>query len=170
MSYDRSNRSFWCKARQIVRSLLLLISVGLPLAVSARASAGEPFFFIQLTDPQFGMCAKNANVEQDTANFEFAMATANRLKPAFVIVTGDLVNKPGDIAQTSEYLRIAAKLDRSIRLYNVPGNHDVGNDPTPESIAAYTAKFGPDHYSFRQGDLIGVVLNSNLISSPKDAP
>jgi serine/threonine-protein phosphatase CPPED1 len=52
----------------------------------------------------------------------------------------------------------------------LPGNHDVGNDPTPESIAAYTAKFGPDHYSFRQGDLIGVVLNSNLISSPKGAP
>ena len=136
----------------------------------ARAEDAKPFFFIQLTDPQFGMSANNANFEQETANFEFAIATANRLKPAFVIVTGDLTNRTADPAQTSAYLRIAAKLDRSIRLYNVPGNHDVRNEPTPETIAAYTARFGPDHYTFRQGSMLGVVLNSSLIQSPKTAP
>ena len=117
----------------------------------ARAEAAEPLFFIQLSDPQFGMYADNADFQQETANFEFAIATANRLKPAFVIVTGDLVNKAGDKAQADEYLRIAAKLDRSIPLYQLPGNHDIGNEPTPESIAAYVARFGPDHYSFRCG-------------------
>ena len=89
---------------------------------------------------------------QETANFEFAIATANRLKPAFVIVTGDLVNKADEKGQADEYLRIAAKLDRSIPLYQLPGNHDVGNDPTPESIAAYTARFGTaavDHDTHR---------------------
>jgi serine/threonine-protein phosphatase CPPED1 len=136
----------------------------------ARAEAAEPLFFIQLSDPQFGMFAANADFQQETANFEFAIATANRLKPAFVIVTGDLVNKAGDKAQADEYLRIAAKLDRSIPLYQLPGNHDIGNEPTAESIAAYVARFGPDHCSFRCGSILGLVLNSGLIQSAKGAP
>lgn len=135
----------------------------------ARVEAAEPLFFIQLSDPQFGFCAKNADCLQETANFEFAIATANRLKPAFVIVTGDLVNKPTEKGQADEYLRIAAKLDRSIPLYQLPGNHDVGNDPAPESIAAYTARFGRDYYSFRSGSVIGLVLNSSLMRSSKGA-
>ena len=136
----------------------------------ARAEAAEPLFFIQLSDPQFGMYAQNAHFQQETANFEFAIATVNRLKPAFVVVTGDLVNKAGDKAQADEYLRIAGKLDRSIPLYQLPGNHDIGNEPTPESIAAYVARFGPDHCAFRCGPVTGLVLNSGLIQSAKGAP
>ena len=153
---------------QHLRRGLLLIPAILLILGTAQAPAAEPWFFIQLTDPQFGMYAQNADFQQETANFEFAIATANRLKPAFVIVTGDLIHKTGDKPQADEYQRIAAKLDRSIPLYQLPGNHDVGNDPTPESIAAYTARFGPDHYTFRSGSLLGVVLNSALIHSPKD--
>jgi hypothetical protein len=39
--------------------------------------------FIQMSDPQFGMFTKDASFEHETVNFEFAIATANRLKPAF---------------------------------------------------------------------------------------
>src|SRR5258706_4369971 len=52
--------------------------------------------FIQMSDPQFGMFSKDADYVHETANFEFAVAAANRIKPAFVIVTADLTNKPGD--------------------------------------------------------------------------
>jgi serine/threonine-protein phosphatase CPPED1 len=83
---------------------------------------------MQMSDPQFGMYTADKGFEQETANFEFAIATASRLKPAFVVITGDLINKPGDPAQTAEYHRIAAKLDKRIKLYNVAGNHDVAND------------------------------------------
>ena len=38
--------------------------------------------FIQMSDPQFGMFTKDASFEHETVNFEFAIATANRLKPA----------------------------------------------------------------------------------------
>ena len=117
---------------------------------TAQAPADAPFFFLQFSDPQFGMFTADKDFAQETANFEFAIASANRLKPAFVVVTGDLVNKAGDPAQIAEYHRIAAKLDRTIRLYNVPGNHDLENTPTPETVAAYTRAFGPDHYAFTQ--------------------
>jgi 3',5'-cyclic AMP phosphodiesterase CpdA len=132
---------------------------------------GAPFlFFLQMSDPQFGMHSKNRDFAQETANYEFAIATANRLKPQFVIVCGDLVNKPGDALQIAEYRRISAKLDKGIHMYHVAGNHDVGNEPTPDTLAAWKKIFGPDHYSFREGELYGIVLNSSLIHSPQNAP
>src|SRR3954454_25255729 len=90
------------------------------------AWGGEPFSFIQMSDPQFGMFTKNQGFEHETANFEFAVAAANRMKPAFVVITGDLINDSGNAAQAAEYHRIAAKLDTRIKLFSVPGNHDVG--------------------------------------------
>ena len=126
--------------------------------------------FIQMSDPQFGMFAKDANFVHETANFEFAIAAANRVKPAFVIVTGDLTNNASDPAQVAEYKRIAAKLDPAIKLYSVAGNHDVGNEPTPQSLAAYRERYGPDYYSFRSGGIYGIVLDSNLEKGAEKVP
>jgi 3',5'-cyclic AMP phosphodiesterase CpdA len=162
-AHDRVTRR-----RGVVAALLVLVVA--VAAVRAPAPASAPFFFIQLSDPQFGMFTADTNFVQETANFEFAVATVNRLRPAFVIVTGDLVNKAADAAQIAEYRRIVARIDPGIAVYNVAGNHDVGNVPTPASIAAYTRVFGPDHYTFRSGDLLGIVLNSSLIHSPGGAP
>ena len=123
-------------------------------------------FFIQASDPQFGMYTKDANFRQETANWEFVIANVNRLRPAFLIVTGDLTNKTGNADEIAEYKRIDAKLDKSIHLYSVPGNHDVENDPTPATLAAYRKNFGPDYYSFREGAVYGIVLDSSLFKAP----
>ena len=149
------------------RLRLLLVALG--LACAGRGAAAEPFFFIQLSDPQLGMFTENKDFAQDAANFEFAVAAVNRLRPAFVVITGDLVHKPGDAAQIAEYRRIAAKIDPAIPVYNIAGNHDVENAPTPASLAAYAKIFGADRYVFRHGGLIGVVLNSSLIHTPEKA-
>jgi len=142
-----------------MRSVLLFL-------LAARVFAAEPFFFIQASDPQFGMFASDKNFAQETANWAFSVANVNRLRPAFLIVTGDLVNTTGDSAQIAEYLRINTSVDPSIHIYNVPGNHDVGNEPTPESIAAYRKNIGPDYYSFREGPIYGIVLNSSYLKAP----
>ena len=139
-------------------------------ADSARAAADTPFFFIQLSDPQLGMFTENKDFAQDAANFEFAVAAVNRLGPAFVVVTGDLVHKPGDAAQIAAYRSIVAKIDSSIPVYNIAGNHDVKNAPTPESIAGYEKIFGPDRYTFNHRSVTGIVLNSSVIHSPQEAP
>ena len=136
----------------------------------ASAVHADSYFFIQMSDPQFGMYTENRDFKQETANFEFAIETANRLKPAFVVVTGDLVNKAGDTAQIAEYKRIAAKLDRSIPLYSVPGNHDTTNEPTAASLAAYRERFGRDYYSFRSHDMEGIVLDGSIIKAPGNVP
>ena len=150
-----------------VAVVLVAIAFGLGLAGQPAAPAA-PFFFIQLTDPQLGMTTNNADFVQETANLEFAVATANRLRPSFVIVTGDLVNKTGDGAQIAEYQRILGRLDPAIRAYHIPGNHDVGNEPTSETLAAYTKRFGPDYFSFTIGGFVGIAIDSCLVHTPKN--
>jgi serine/threonine-protein phosphatase CPPED1 len=129
-----------------------------------------PPTFIQMSDPQFGMYDQNKSFSHETANFEYAIAAANRMKPQFVVVTGDLVNQSSSTEQVAEYKRIAARLDPAIRLYSVPGNHDVGNQPTPESLARYRESFGPDYYTFRAGEIEGIVLDSNLEAGAEKVP
>jgi 3',5'-cyclic AMP phosphodiesterase CpdA len=143
----------------------LILLVFLTFLVHAQ----DPVFFMQISDSQLGMFSDNHDVQQEVANFEFVVANVNRLKPLFLINCGDLINKAGDTQQTSEYLRIEGKIDKSIPYYQVAGNHDVGNDPTPESLAAYRRTFGPDYYSFRQGPVFGIVLNSSLYKAPAKA-
>ncbi len=153
-----------------MKKLAALILLAFLALAPVRAAADEPFFFIQLSDPQLGMFTENKDFVQDAANFEFAVTAVNRLRPAFVVVTGDLVHKPGDSAQIAEYRRIVAKIDPSIPVYNIAGNHDVQNVPTPESLAGYTKIFGPDRYTFSFRSVTGIVLNSSVIHSPQEAP
>ncbi len=145
-----------------LRLMLLLLLSGWP----ARLFSAEPFFFIQLSDPQMGMFSGDQDVAQDAANFEFVVKAVNRLKPAFVVVTGDLVNKPGDVGQIATYHRIVRQIDPSIPVYNVAGNHDVQNVPTPASLSDYGKNFGADHFVFSHQGFVGIVLNSTVIHSP----
>lgn len=145
-----------------MRPILFLLTAPLLFA--------QPKFFIQGSDPQFGMYTKDADFVQETANFEFFIANVNRLKPQFVVITGDLTNdltnNDAKAGQITEYHRIARKLDPAIKLYNVAGNHDVGNDPTPQTLASYRKNWGPDYYTFDSGDIRGIVINSSLLKAP----
>jgi 3',5'-cyclic AMP phosphodiesterase CpdA len=138
----------------------------LGLVITFQSFAQAPFFFVQTTDPQFGMFAEDRNFTQETTNWEFVVSNVNRLHPAFLVVCGDLTNKAADANEIAEYKRINAKLDPAIHLYSVPGNHDVGNEPTPASLGAYRKNYGKDYYSFREGPVYGIVLNSNLMKAP----
>ena len=173
-SAHHPSRNLPKRKRGLMLKRIAVMAAALAAVAATSAWRGsqpaERFYFIQLTDPQLGMYRADSDFVQDAANLEFAIASVNRLHPAFVVITGDLVNKPGDSAQVAAYHRITGKLDRSIMLYSLPGNHDIGNIPTPATIARYRRQFGPDHYVFRSGALAGVVLNSSLLQQPDSAP
>ena len=149
--------------------LAILASIAMlpPLAV---AQSQQPWFFAVLSDPQFGMYAKDQNFTQETANLEFVVSNLNRLHPRFVVICGDLVNRTADAAEIAEYKRVVHELDPSIPVYYVAGNHDVGNIPTATTIAGFRASIGPDYYTFSAGGILGVVLDSSLIQSPQSDP
>ncbi len=155
------------KLRSILMAALsgILVLTG---CVSTRQTKEDSFSFIQMSDPQFGFFDENRSFEKETQNFTKAIQEANRLHPSFVIVTGDLVNRPFDTAQIREYHSVVSKIASDIPLYSVAGNHDVGNKPSPENIAAYNIAFGPDYYSFHCKSMLGIVLNSVYLSAPNN--
>src|SRR5665213_337724 len=139
-----------------MRRFLLALSF-FAMLLPAAAQSQQPWFFAVLSDPQFGMYAKDKNFTQGTANLEFVVANLNRLHPRFVVICGDLVNRAGDTAEIAEYKRILRELDPSIPVYSVAGNHDVGNVPTPATLAGFRAAIGQDYYTFSEGDIFGIV-------------
>ena len=131
----------------------------------------EPYFFIQMADPQLYW-----------GPLEFwkkAIACANALKPAFVVVCGDLLNCHGSAAKrdykkdeqrAKDYLDTAVGLDKRIGLYNLAGNHDVCNTPTPKTLEWYTRRFGKLWYTFGRGGDFFMAVESDLIKNPSGAP
>jgi 3',5'-cyclic AMP phosphodiesterase CpdA len=116
------------------------------------------------------MYAKDKDFLQEKANLEFVIANLNRLHPDFVVVCGDLTNRTGDEDEITAYKAILQKLDSTIPVYNVAGNHDVGNLPTASTLATYRADYGPDYYVFHYAHILGIALDSNLIRSPDHVP
>lgn len=99
----------------------------------------------------------------EISRFEKAIQGANILKPAFVIITGDMVQDPNNLEQVKEVERICKKLDVNIPLFFAPGNCDVGNSPTHEMLTLYRERFGKDYYSFDHEQLHFLVLNTPII-------
>jgi serine/threonine-protein phosphatase CPPED1 len=153
-----------------MRHLLAILASIMMLPPLGVAQSQQPWFFAVLSDPQFGMYAKDKNFTQETANLEFVVANLNRLHPHFVVICGDLVNRTAEPAELAEYKRVVREVNPLIPVYYVAGNHDVGNIPTAATIAGFRASIGPDYYTFSADGMLGVVLDSNLIRAPRDDP
>ncbi len=153
------------------------------------------FFFIQMSDPQFGMFARLSGMDEErireslqrngwnirpapkttgfaeeTVLYEKAIAAANRLMPAFVVISGDMVEDRNDPRQLAELRRITAGLHPRIPVYWAPGNWDVGNTPTLRTLEEYRGNFGDDYYSFQHGGSSFIVLNSCVAFDDSQVP
>ncbi len=127
-----------------------------------------PFFFIQMADSQFGMANRPHDFRQETVWFSRAIEHCNRLKPAFVAVCGDLIDRACDEAQTAALFREAARLDRNIPLHLVCGNHDILDIPNPDTLSWYRQGFGTDMYSVQDRGCRMIVLNTATIYAPQN--
>jgi 3',5'-cyclic AMP phosphodiesterase CpdA len=154
--------------------LLAVLSVLVPLSrvqgAEAPRNPGKKqalFTFIQIADPQLGFLEENRGFARDSARLSRAVDHVNRLRPRFVVVTGDLVNRVGDAAQAAECSKVLRKISPSISVHFTAGNHDVGDFPTPESIAWFRKTFGPDHEAFEVEGWRFISLDSGVILRPR---
>lgn len=112
--------------------------------------------------------------EAEAENLKIAISAINRLRPRFVIVSGDLTHAaPGEpmyAAQAEALRKSMARVSDSIPVLYLPGNHDIGNEPTEASLAEYRVRFGADYYGFWYGGLRCIVLNSTLMIKPHCLP
>lgn len=141
-----------------------IILIFLTLVINSIYGQDNPFFFIQLTDTQFGMY-DSKNIEKETELYEKAVEHINRLKPDFVVITGDLVNKPDSEEQLTEFKRITKLISSEIPVYVLPGNHDVKNKPDRESIKYYLDTYNYQWFSFEHNSSQFIGLNTSIIKS-----
>jgi hypothetical protein len=72
--------------------------------------------------------------------------------------------------QVQDFKEYMSLIDASIPLVCVCGNHDVGDRPTPDTIALYRSRFGDDYLCFWVDGVRCLVLNTQLYKNPDDAP
>jgi 3',5'-cyclic AMP phosphodiesterase CpdA len=116
---------------------------------------------------------KSDSFEEEQRRFAAAIAEANRIKPDFVAVLGDMVMQWDDARQVEAVRSVASQLDPAIPIHWAAGNHDVGVDfftPTPESLEAYRSVYGKDYFAFHHGTTAFAVINSPLFDRPDGAP
>jgi 3',5'-cyclic AMP phosphodiesterase CpdA len=156
----------------ILQKLIKKITISLALfctiagtAAGQKKSLDAPWFFIQLTDPQFGMFENNEGFEKETVLYEKAVAEINKLNPDFVVITGDFVHNGKSTEQNSEFKRITAKINPEIPVYFTPGNHDIGQVPDEESLKRYRKNYGDDRFSFQHKGSAFIGFNSSYIKA-----
>jgi 3',5'-cyclic AMP phosphodiesterase CpdA len=132
---------------------------------SQKKNSSSPFFFIQVTDPQFGMFESDKGFGKETELYEKAIKAINRLNPDFVVITGDLVNNKEDELQKAEFKRITSEINSEIPVYYSPGNHDIGESPSKNDISSFLSNYGHDRFAFLQKKTLFIGLNSCLIKS-----
>ncbi|XP_045675622.1 serine/threonine-protein phosphatase CPPED1 isoform X1 [Phyllostomus hastatus] len=144
-----------------------------------------PFYFIQGADPQFGLMKAWATGDCDNGGDEWeqeirltkqAIQAINKMnpRPRFFVVCGDLIHAmpgaPWRKEQTEDLQRVLRNVGSEIPLVLVSGNHDVGNTPTPETVAEFQQTWGDDYFSFWVGGVLFLVLNSQLLYDASRCP
>lgn len=142
------------------------------IAISLIAWAQQPaigkcvgkngFTFFQVTDPQLGYHSKDKNLQWTIDNLETVVARINEAKPSFVIITGDLIHRHFKSEQVEAYRQAIKKVDRSIPVFHLPGNHDMPKY-ADEPRKQYLDNFGYDKFSFEYGDYGFIGINSNAL-------
>ncbi|MBN2514105.1 MAG: metallophosphoesterase [Sedimentisphaerales bacterium] len=143
---------------------ILLVCLAVMCVVSCRAQSVkvqpvEEFTFVQVCDPQLGF----SEYKKDKESFRQAVRQINALRPELVVVCGDMVNTADDRSYT-DFKAIVNGL--SMPYYCVPGNHDVGNEPTTASLQTYRQRLGQDYFVVEHKGAAFIFVNTQLWKNP----
>jgi 3',5'-cyclic AMP phosphodiesterase CpdA len=96
-------------------------------------------------------------LEGDRRRFLAAIRQANALRPAFVIVSGDVTHRraPEEYAALEPCL---AEIESPFTI--TPGNHDLLSPDDWEGLEAFRERFGPDYSRFAFGGAEFLCLNA----------
>lgn len=150
----------------ICLGLICLIAAGcspLPDAIEKKSEAAAGFSFIFMGDTQ-----ADPETEDYTAWGQLLKrAAAEKSKPVFIMISGDLVNDGSDQAEWKRFFAAGGNALKKLHLYPAPGNHD--------STSLYKSIFylpdnGPENYketfySFDYGEVHFTILDSNEMES-----
>lgn len=142
------------------------------------AEKEEPdFTFAVVADPQIGWAYSGNNCGGQIMDYKWAETVnmLNVINPAFAVVVGDLVDSRGNADAIAYYKSVASELKPSIPLYQLPGNHDVGDTPTPSTYEFWRTTFSSSGtanpwFSFTYGNNLFICLDSMVLKNPSGNP
>jgi len=136
-------------------------AVGSCVPTLRKSPEDKTFTFAQISDTQLGFGING--YEHDINSFKQAVKQINVLNPDFVVICGDLVNNISE-KTFADFNKIKAGF--TMPCYCAPGNHDVGNAPTPESLEYYRKVIDKDYYAFEHKGYTFVIVNTQLWKAP----
>lgn len=143
--------------------------------------ADRPYVIVQLADVQLGFTAADVSQQNGTEyvndlSFEIeclerAVAKVNEIKPDAVVFTGDQVHRSWDKEQHDSFMAVVARLDRDIKVFYLPGNHDVVIEEGRVDSSPFTDLYGADRFCHSENGVKLVGVNTNLIkyNDPSEA-
>ena len=152
-----------------MKRILSILSVALAFA----GCASKPYVIVQIADAQLGFDAaivyqQNQTEYVDDLTYEVdclerAVAEINAIKPDMVIFSGDQVNQHQNENQWNTFISVISKIDPSVKVMHVPGNHDVILAGGEVDTTPFSSRFGEDRFVHEGKGFKVVGFNSNLI-------
>ena len=159
------NRRDFLRASALSAAGLTLTPEHAIAKTSRRKACQKPFFFIQYADPQFGFIDdQHENTEPEEKLFGQVVDIINRLRPAFVIGTGDYHHHHRNEREISTYLKFVKQIDPSIPVLMVPGNHDIPSLEA-EDLAFYNSHIGKSYFYYTYENCAFIGLNSTWMTN-----
>lgn len=135
--------------------------------------ADKPYVIVQIADAQLGFTAadrcQREGIEFDNdLTYEVdcltkAVGRINEIRPDAVVFTGDQVNYPDNAEQWDTFNQLISGLDKEIKVFHLPGNHDVNLSGGNVDSTPFTARYEDDRFVFSERGVKMVGINTNLI-------
>lgn len=145
------------------------------IAATVISCGTKPYVIVQIADAQLGFtAADNASrtgteyvndLTYEAGYLKKAVALVNELKPDAVVFTGDQVNYCDNVGQWDMFAEIISEIDKSVKLFHIPGNHDVVFKDGKVDSTPFTSRYGADRFVFEDRGVKLVGINSSLIKN-----
>lgn len=133
----------------------------------------KPYVIVQIADAQLGFTAaeKSQRTGSEFVNdltyesdcLRKAVDMVNQIMPDAVVFTGDQVNYCDDEQQWAEFSAIISTVDKSVKLFHLPGNHDVRISGSKVDSSPFTERFGDDCFLHEERGVKLVGINTCVI-------
>ena len=147
---------------KLYRMLLVLLGVAL---VSVSCNERQAPYFVQISDPQLGFINFSEDFSPEVEIMERLIPQINGLEPDFIVLSGDLVHKRMDTCALEAFKGMLGQFRKDVKVYCLPGNHDVGNDATAEEVAAFVERYGADRFVHKEKEYTVIGYNSCVVKA-----
>lgn len=152
-----------------------LLFAFLAIALLLSGCADKPYVIVQVADAQLGFSAAEKSqrtgqayvndLSYESGYLNKAVDLINEMLPDAVVFTGDQVNYPDNEEQWEAFAGIISRIDGAVKVFHLPGNHDVHIGSEGVDSSPFTSRYGDDRFIHSDGNVILVGLNTNLIKS-----